>query len=109
MTGRTRRAVRAPGRSGAKAPAPGKKRTRRDTGGDKCAVLDAEGVGLLLGVAKSTIYAMDGRDELPEPVVIGRVRRWVRIEILSWLAFGAPKRATWARLWPRVRKEVLRT
>ncbi len=109
MTGGTRRAVRAPGPSGAKAPVTRKKRTRRDTGADDCAVLDAEGVGRVLGIGRAKVYELDGRDELPEPVVIGRVRRWVRIELLAWLAHGAPKRATWARLWPRVRKEVLRT
>ena len=83
--------------------------TRPDTRADEPAVLDAAGVGRVLGVGRAKVYELDGRDELPEPVVIGRVRRWVRVELLAWLAHGAPKRATWARQWPRVRKEVLRT
>ena len=83
------------------------RRTRPDTGADEPAVLDAEGVGRVLGIGRAKVYELDGRDELPEPVVIGRVRRWVRIELLAWLAHGAPKRTTWARVWPRVRREVL--
>ena len=91
--------------------------TRANTGGRsagdpdvsvECAVLDAVGVGRFLGVGKSKVYELDARDELPAPVQVGRVRRWVKAEIEAWLLHGAPKRAAWARLWPRVRKQVLK-
>ena len=74
----------------------------------ECAVLDAVGVGRFLGVGKSKVYELDARDELPASVQVGRVRRWVKAEIEAWLLHGAPKRAAWARLWPRVRKQVLK-
>ena len=71
----------------------------------ECAVLDAEGV---LGVGKSSIYELHANERLPAPIQVGRGRRWVRAEIEAWVLYGAPSRASWERLWPRVRKEVLR-
>ncbi len=91
--------------------------TQRHTGGDvrstpsagPCALLDAAGVAEVLGVGRSTVYALDAREELPVPIVLGtRRRRWVTAEIEAWLLYGAPRRSAWARLWPRVRNEVLR-
>ncbi len=73
----------------------------------ECAVLDAQGVGRVLGVGRSKVYELDARDELPSPIQVGRVRRWVRAEIEAWLLHGAPKRAVWDRTWPKVRKEVM--
>ncbi len=117
MTSRTRRAVRAPQGFRATCPAGADERTHGHTnkhgGSDpdvsvECAVLDAVGVGRFLGVGKSKVYELDARDELPAPVQVGRVRRWVKAEVEAWLLHGAPKRAAWARLWPRVRKQVLK-
>ena len=116
MTGRTHRAVRAPRRLGETSPAAADDRTQGRTGEHsgsdpdvsvECAVLDAQGVGRVLGVGKSKVYELDARDELPAPVQVGRVRRWVKAEVEAWLLHGAPHRAAWARLWPKVRKEVM--
>ena len=117
MTGRTRRAhvghQRLRGDLAVELPAA----TQGHTGGHgqsdvdvrvECAVLDAQGVGRYLSIGRSKVYELHARDELPEPVQVGRVRRWVKAEIEAWLLHGAPHRATWARLWPRVRKEVLK-
>ncbi len=73
----------------------------------ECAVLDAQGVGRVIGAGKSKVYELDARGELPASVQVGRVRRWVRAEIEAWLLHGAPKRAVWDRIWPKVRKEVM--
>ena len=117
MTGRTRRAhvghQRLRGDLAVELPAATQGHTGGNSGSDpdvrvECAVLDAIGVGRFLGVGKSKVYELDARDELPDSVQVGRVRRWVRAEIEAWLLHGAPHRATWARLWPRVRKEVLK-
>ena len=117
MTGRTHRAVLAPQRLRATCPAAADERThghtRKHGGSDpdvsvECAVLDAAGVGRVLGVRKSKVYELDARDELPPSVQVGHVRRWVKAEIVAWLLHGAPHRAAWARLWPRVRKELLK-
>ncbi len=82
---------------------------RRNTGPHEadCGVLDVDGVGRYLNVGRSKIYELDARDELPAPVQVGRVRRWVKAEIVAWLLHGAPKRAVWERIWPKIRKEVM--
>jgi len=71
-------------------------------------LLDAGGVGLLLGVGRSSVYALHAREALPAPIRVGRGKRWARAEIEAWVLHGAPSRAVWARLWPKVRKEVMR-
>ncbi len=72
-----------------------------------CGVLDVDGDGRYLNVGRSKVYELDARHELPAPVQVGRVRRWVGAEIEAWLLHGAPKRAVWDRTWPKVRKEVM--
>jgi predicted DNA-binding transcriptional regulator AlpA len=73
------------------------------------AVLDATEVGQVLGVGRTKVHELHGRGELPAPVNVGsRGLRWARIEIEAWLLHGTPPRVTWERVWPRVRKEVLR-
>ncbi len=91
--------------------------THGDTRGDAqadansaaCAVLDADGVGHVLGIGRSKVYDLDQREALPAPVGLGaRSRRWIAAEIQAWLLHGAPKRSVWERMWPRIRKEMLR-
>ncbi len=99
-------------------PTQAPERTQRHTGGDvaepdvhdtvECAVLDADGVGHVLGVGRSTVYELDAREEIPAPIRVGRRRKWVRVEIEAWILHGAPNRPAWGRTWPCVRKEVLR-
>ncbi len=71
-------------------------------------LLDAGGVGLLLGVGRSSVYAMNAREALPSPIRVGRGKRWARAEIEAWVLHGAPNRSAWARMWPKVRNEVMR-
>lgn len=73
------------------------------------AVITAVEVGEVLGVGRTKVHELNGRGKLPAPVTVGaRGLRWVRLEIEAWLLHGAPPRASWERLWPRVRREVLR-
>ncbi len=117
MTGRTRRAhvghQRLPGDLAVELPGA----TQGHTGGNgqsdadvrvECAVLDVDGVGRFLNVGRSTVYELHAHERLPAPIQVGRGRRWVKVEIEAWVLHGAPSRAVWERLWPRVRKEVLK-
>lgn len=70
-------------------------------------VLDVRELGNLLGVGRSTVYVMDAEEKLPDPIVIGKSRRWLQLEVEAWLAHGAPPRATWRRTWAKVRRELL--
>ena len=72
------------------------------------AVLDADGVGRFLNVGRSTIYELHSNERLPAPIQVGRGLRWVKAEIEAWLLYGAPSRAVWERIWPKLRKEALR-
>ncbi|MCP3919761.1 MAG: AlpA family phage regulatory protein [bacterium] len=60
-------------------------------------------------MSRSKVYDLDQREALPAPVDLGaRSRRWIAAEIRAWLLHGAPNRAAWKRMWPRIRKEMLR-
>lgn len=83
-------------------PAPG------PTAAVTCAVLDAAGIGRVLGVSRSKVHDLDAKEALPAPFLVGRARRWSRVEVEAWVLHGAPKRAAWERAWPRVRRELLR-
>ncbi len=74
----------------------------------ECAVLDAGGVGRVLGLGRSTVHELDAKERLPSPIMVGRGKRWGRAEIDAWILYGAPRRAAWDRIWPKVRKEVMR-
>ena len=78
------------------------------TAGAECAVLDVDELGRVIGASRSKVHELDARDELPSPIVLGKTRRWVRAEIDAWLLHGAPNRDAWKRLWPGVRKELMR-
>ncbi len=116
MTGRTRRAVRAPQRLRETCPAAADERTQGHTGDHsgsdpdvkaECALLDANGVGHILGLGRSTVHELHAGERLPAPLQIGRGRRWVKAEIEAWLLHGAPNRPAWERIWPKVRKEII--
>ena len=58
-------------------------------------LLDAEQVGLQLGVSRSTIYRLDAEGRLPQPVHLGRLTRWRREELAQWVQAGCPSRGRW--------------
>ena len=72
------------------------------------AVLDAAEVGRVIGASRTSVYALHGREEMPAPIRVGRGLRWAKAEIEAWLLHGAPPRTAWERVWPRIRREVLR-
>ena len=54
----------------------------------------AGGVGLLVGVSRSTLYAMVQRGEFPPPVRIGvRAVAWRAHEVYSWVETRPSARA----------------
>lgn len=57
--------------------------------------LDALAVAVLLSLHVRTVRRMDAAEQLPRPVRLGRAVRWVRAELLAWLAAGAPDRHAW--------------
>ena len=59
--------------------------------------LTGEEAGRLAGVSKSMWYQLDAKGLCPAPVEIGTgaCRRWLRREVLAWLAADCPARARW--------------
>lgn len=52
--------------------------------------LSAEQVAELLGVSRAHVWRMLKRGQLPAPARLGRLSRWDRRAIETWLAAGAP-------------------
>lgn len=57
--------------------------------------LTGDELAKLLRVSRRHIYTLDQSGKLPRPVRLGHAPRWVRSEIESWLAAGAPPREQW--------------
>ena len=53
----------------------------------------------LIGVCRSKFYQMHSAGKTPLPVYYSpKCPRWVRSELLAWLAAGGPDRQTWVKL-----------
>ena len=62
---------------------------------DSALLLDAEDVGLLLGISRSMVLKLNASGQLPLPVRLGRCARWRRRELTEWVDAGCPSRAQW--------------
>lgn len=49
----------------------------------------------LLNVSDRTIRSLDQLGKIPAAIMLGRVKRWNRVEIEDWFAAGGPDRKTW--------------
>ena len=62
-------------------------------------LLDARGVGEILGLSTRSIWKQHVVGRLPPPVRIGRSVRWSQAELVAWIRNGCPPRDRWAALW----------
>lgn len=61
--------------------------------------LPAAGAARLLGISRALFFRMHSAGKVPLPVYLTpRCPRWLRTELLDWLAAGCPDRLTWAKL-----------
>lgn len=60
------------------------------------------------GMSRSTWDTYAAAGLVPEPCRVGAKVVWCRAELEAWLAHGSPPRDQWAKLWPQVRRDVLR-
>ncbi len=60
--------------------------------------VSAQQLARTLGISIRTIRTMDAGAKLPRPIRLNGSVRWIVTEIESWLAAGAPDRATWETL-----------
>ncbi len=54
----------------------------------------------LCGVSRSTWLKLQASGRVPRPVRLGRCVRWLRSELLAWLAAGCPSRERWDAIKP---------
>jgi predicted DNA-binding transcriptional regulator AlpA len=70
--------------------------TRIDSETDVLTPADA---AKLLRVSRATFFKMDSAGKIPLAVhLTPRCPRWLRSELLDWLAAGAPSRQEWEKL-----------
>jgi len=58
-------------------------------------LVDAAGVGRLLGYSRSMVFQLHSRGRIPRPLRLSADPRWSTTELSEWLAAGAPPRETW--------------
>jgi len=61
--------------------------------------LPAADAARLLGISRSQFFKLHSAGKVPMPVYLTpRCPRWLRVELLAWLAAACPDRLTWAKL-----------
>ena len=65
-------------------------------------VLSAADLAQQFKVSIRHIRRLDATGQLPRPVRIGRLVRWLSAEIDAWLQAGAPDQRTWEQMKGRI-------
>jgi predicted DNA-binding transcriptional regulator AlpA len=61
--------------------------------------LPAADAARMLGISRSQFFKLHSSGKVPLPVYLTpRCPRWLRAELLAWLAAGCPDRQTWTKL-----------
>jgi len=61
--------------------------------------LPAAAAARLLGISRSQFFKLHSAGKIPMPVYLTpRCPRWLRAELLAWLAAACPDRLTWTKL-----------
>jgi predicted DNA-binding transcriptional regulator AlpA len=59
-------------------------------------LVDADGVAVMLGVSRRTVYSMQSTGELgPMALAVGGRKLWRTAELTAWVADGCPHRELW--------------
>jgi len=59
-------------------------------------LVDADGVAVMLGVSRRTVYSMQSTGELgPMALTVGGRKLWRTAELSAWVAAGCPHREVW--------------
>ena len=55
-------------------------------------LLSVKEVAKMLGIGERTVWAWAAEGRVPEPLQLGRLKRWRLEEIKQWIAAGCPVR-----------------
>ncbi|ADB14953.1 phage transcriptional regulator, AlpA [Pirellula staleyi DSM 6068] len=71
-------------------------RTTPEQTAKQCLAIPAVELAELLNVSERHLWGMLATGRLgPQPIALGRAKRWPVDEVKAWLAAGAPDRDTW--------------
>ena len=63
-------------------------------------LVDAVGVGKLLGIGRTSVFSLLAAGRLPPPVLkAGRIVRWNVEELRAWCNAGTPPADVWRTVW----------
>lgn len=58
-------------------------------------LLSADEAAKVLGISRSSLYALHASGRLPLPVKLGKRSLWSREELAEWIRCGTPNREKW--------------
>lgn len=74
---------------------------------EKTRLIPAAVLRKVLAVSRAHVYVMEQNGSIPRAIRIGRLMRWDRSEIESWMDAGCPARDEWEAIRNRVRASEL--
>jgi predicted DNA-binding transcriptional regulator AlpA len=61
-------------------------------------LIDAARLAQILNCSRRHIEALDATGKLPRPIRLGRLKKFLLLEVEAWLSSGAPCRDQWDRI-----------
>ncbi|MDR1613855.1 MAG: AlpA family phage regulatory protein, partial [Planctomycetota bacterium] len=62
---------------------------------DAAVMVDATQAAAMMGIHRATVFKLLSAGKFPRPVKLGRATRWVKDELLAWIAAKCPPLAKW--------------
>ena len=78
-------------RMGDRGPEPNSNKTEPE----KPLLLNVAQLAQMLGISIRQVSRLDATGRLPQPIRLGRRKKWRSTEILNWINAGAPPRSRW--------------
>ena len=64
---------------------------------DTPALLDVTQVAAMAGLHRATVFKLVSAGKFPRPIKLGRSTRWVKDELLAWIAAKCPPLGKWEK------------
>ena len=64
---------------------------------DTPALLDVTQVAAMAGLHRATVFKLVSAGKFPRPIKLGRSTRWVKDELLAWIAAKCPPVGKWEK------------
>ena len=64
---------------------------------DSTSLLDVTQVATMAGLHRATVFKLVSAEKFPKPIKLGRSTRWVKDELLAWIAAKCPPLGKWEK------------